>query len=223
MQAEHDAKYAAMIEVEDRLTRRMDELIGNLVPDVKQRDLYTVWRKNAADLRRLDKEAVIAFREKIKGMSPEAKMQAFQKHWQARIKRMADMKRENKDGLAMMQGEPRAVAFYRGQADVAELRRIAQANGIPIVDEAGRVIPGADTHIRNAVNQYLPEGQPKYPKDMPIDNIPLPVAQEAFRARAAAEGIEVARNASCAAAPAAQRAFIADLDAIAPPPEPLAL
>src|SRR3989337_2961425 len=123
--AEQYAKDAAMIEVEDRLTRRMDELIGNLVPDVKQRDLYTVWRKNAADLRRLDKEAVIAFRETIKGKSPEARMQAFQKHWQARIKRMADMKRENKDGLAMMPGEARAAAVYRGQADVAELRRVA--------------------------------------------------------------------------------------------------
>src|SRR3990167_7571179 len=190
MQAEHDARYAAMIEVEDRLTRRMDELIGNLIPDAKQRDLYTIWRKNAADLRLADKEAVVAFRETIKGKSPEARMQAFQKHWQERIKRMGDMKRENKDGLAMMQGEPRAVAFYRGQADVAELRRIAQVNGIPTVDEAGNIISGSDTHIKNAINKYLPEGNPKYER---VEDIPLPVAQEAFRARATAEGIPTPR------------------------------
>ena len=56
-----------------------------------------------------------------------------------------------------------------------------------LADEAGKPIFGSDRHLLNAVNKYLPEGQPKYTS---LDDIPPDVAEKALRARTEAKAIE---------------------------------
>lgn len=87
------------------------------------------------------------------------------------------------DSAGMVGGRPSSLGVIIGRVPEGEtgVRLIAQRFGIPTADQTGRLIPGSDAHILNAVNAHLPEGVEPFTA---LRDIPQDVAQQVLRARA---------------------------------------
>jgi len=198
VQLEIDNLYRDTILKEDDLTRKMDELAAGLLPDERMRSGFLAWRDKARELRRIDRNMVVEFRQFIAGMSPQDIETAYRRFWQDRMVRFQEQWVNEKMGAQMMAGDPNAATTFElaSREGPNAIRRLASQYGLPSVTDEG--IP-LDRRILASINKYLPEGQ-AYTR---LDDVPYDVADEALKARAGVKAGEAAQAAQAAPAPAA--------------------
>ena len=212
-----DEMYRRLVLNENNLTMKMDEVVSRAIPDADLQRRFLAWRDRAAELRRLDKEGVIAFFEEARGLSPKARQDAFVRFWQQRMGNWAALRDNDRIGMAMMQGDPNAEKLLEAAAAAKpanQIRRLASKYGIPSITEEG--IP-LDRRLLNTVNKYLPEDAPKYER---LEDIPAEIAEQAFIRRAEVKGIEIPAEAA-RGIPPVQQPFVADASRIINPEPPI--
>ncbi len=103
--------YTKAINGEDDVLRQLDEISSAVVPE-GQRPLYMAWRDSVAKIRRADREAVVTFRNSIKGLSGAERELAHQQFLPERLDGLARIIEEEKIGIQAMQGNEVAAARY---------------------------------------------------------------------------------------------------------------
>src|SRR3990170_6503656 len=134
-----------MVGIEDVATRQMDEIVSRNIPDAAMRDRFMAWRATAADLRLADKEAVIAFRQSIEGLSPKQVQEAYKTFWAQRSATWTEIWRNERAGVAMMQGHPDATQMFDdivAQTEVREVEALAEVARIVPEGEIGQPVYG---------------------------------------------------------------------------------
>ena len=114
-----------MILLEDRLTRQVDDVVGKGIDGDLERAHFMEWRNAVADLRKTDKEINIAFRERVKGMSPARRNEEYHsKFWPERAARWEEIRQAEKTGLSMMQGDQRAAQVFTPVEPVFKIEKV---------------------------------------------------------------------------------------------------
>lgn len=116
-----DDMYRDLAEAEDIITRRLDARVIEGFLDVEDLDprtleagqAWTAWRSKAADLRRADKEAVIALRSQTKGLSAEETASRWRQFWNSRYKSYEAMWAIERQGLVALSGGEEALQAFR--------------------------------------------------------------------------------------------------------------
>ena len=103
--------YNKAIDGEDDILRQIDEIASAVVPE-GQRPLFMAWRDSVAKIRRADREAVVAFRESIKGLSGAERELAHQQFLPERLKAIEAIIEEEKIGIQAMMGNEVAAARF---------------------------------------------------------------------------------------------------------------
>jgi len=119
IQAEISKTYEEMVQTEDTLTKTIDQLVAQGLEDEAMRKNFLSWRGFANQLRNQDKEEVIAFFERIKGMSAEQRAVEFEEFWRRRIARYEQMRGVEHMGESAMMGDAESV--QRVQRAAAEV------------------------------------------------------------------------------------------------------
>ena len=118
LMTEIDDRYRDIIRLEELDMRLMDESVAKFLPDPDMTGSFISWRGRVAALRRADKEGVVAFRETLKGLSPDARREAYGKFWQERMKNWSELRDTDRAGLGMLSGDPQARAAFEELAAV---------------------------------------------------------------------------------------------------------
>lgn len=124
-----NSTYGDAIRLEDDATRAIDSILADMLPE-SQRGLYRVWREEIADLRLADKESVQKFRRDYgltEGTGDLSLEERFRIHWQDRMKRWAEIKLREKDGLVALEGNEMAEStFLKVDLDRAKAAKEAE-------------------------------------------------------------------------------------------------
>lgn len=210
VQTKINAMYNEAIGKEDDFMRRIDDSIGGMIEDPQVRASYMNSRDALGQMRKQDKEIMMAMREEVNQLPPEARQARWNDFWKERQGRYQQMRQVDAESIIIQQGEPNIVNKYLPQGqDTGEFNiyQVANEYGIPSATEAGA---RNDRRVLSTVNKYLPEGTDKYKN---VADIPEDVARKAFEASAAAKGTT---------APAkVNPQYIADVNKVIPDPQPL--
>lgn len=113
--------YTKAINGEDDVLRQLDEISSAVVPE-GQRPLYMAWRDSVAKIRRADREAVVTFRNSIKGLSGAERELAHQQFLPERLDGLARIIEEEKIGIQAMMGSDVAAARFTEALDEVWLK-----------------------------------------------------------------------------------------------------
>jgi hypothetical protein len=91
IQEEISSTFDEMINLEDKLTDKIDLDVAKLLDDEEMQRRFLSWRGVANELRRQDKRAVQDFFENIKGMNSAERSEAWEEFWRLRLKRYESM------------------------------------------------------------------------------------------------------------------------------------
>lgn len=108
---ELDAKYQTIIQNEAKYTSQIDSIVSEMMP-AEQRPMFDAWRERVNSLRTDDKQALLDFRQKIRGLPYDQIQTEYAAFTQDRIGRIQAMWQEERAGLAALQGNPEALAQY---------------------------------------------------------------------------------------------------------------
>lgn len=108
---ELDTRYAGMIDAEDGLLYRVDEVMGSMVPETN-RSAFMAVRDEVARLRRLDRESVVELRRLLRDIPAEDIPAVYQAHTQERMARWTNMANAEHMSIGAAQGDPLVQARY---------------------------------------------------------------------------------------------------------------
>lgn len=157
IQAQVDDMYAKMVNKEDELFQRIDDLMAQQL-DKKTAATYTRYRDMASEIRVEDRKTTAEFFKRVRRATPEEAQKLWGKYWQERAARLEKMRQLEMRGSSAVQGDPNATAMFEAPpTEVAEPNTIfglAAKYGIPSASKKG---VRTDRRILNTVNKYMSE------------------------------------------------------------------
>lgn len=216
IQAKLNAMYKKQVMDEDAISSQIDDIVGAGIDDPDLRTAYTNFRDTVAQLKKQDKESVVAFYEQLQSVNATEGTQMWQKFWQDRTATMERIRQVENFGSAMLQGDPNAVRMFSQTTQTAQTAAQAAPEGqaFNILDEFNRAGIATATKTGNRNNVRILNTIKKYTgqKFDKIEDIPEDVARAALEARAAEKGTQV---------PGQTQSFLPDVEKYLPTPVPL--